>query len=45
MKPSVCFVTVCGGGEDYEYLLGSIEHHATMGDHVVLDTSLDGQGR
>lgn len=34
-----CFFTVCGGGEDYEFLLGSIEHHATMGRHVVLDTT------
>ena len=33
------FFTVCGGGDDYEFLLGSIEHHATMGYHVVLDTT------
>lgn len=25
--------------EDYDYLLGSIEHHAAMGSHLVLDTS------
>lgn len=37
--PSVCFFTVCGGGEDYDFLLGSIEHHAGMGKHVVLDTT------
>lgn len=24
---------------EYNYLLGSVEHHATMGSHVVLDTS------
>lgn len=36
---SVCFFTVCGGGVDYEFLLGSIEHHAAMGRHVVLDTT------
>jgi hypothetical protein len=22
LNPSVCFFTVCGGGEDYEFLLG-----------------------
>ena len=39
MNKKVAFFTVCGGGEDYEYLLGSIEHHATMGHHLVLDTT------
>lgn len=39
MNPDLCFVTVCGGGEDYEFLLGSIEHHARMGRHLVLDTT------
>lgn len=39
MKPSVCFFTICGGGQDYDFLLGSIEHHARMGQHVVLDTT------
>lgn len=34
-----CFFTVCGGGEDYEFLLGAIEHHAKMGQHLVLDTT------
>lgn len=38
-NPSVCFMTICGGGEDYDFLLGSIEHHARMGKHVVLDTT------
>lgn len=45
MAVKVVFVTVCGGGtaeeamSEYNYLLGSIEHHATMGSHIVLDTS------
>jgi hypothetical protein len=39
MKPKVAFFTVCGGGEDYEFLLGAIEHHAEMGSHLVLDTA------
>lgn len=39
MKPKACFFTVCGGGDDYEFLLGSIEHHAEMGFHLVLDTT------
>ena len=39
LNPSVCFFTVCGGGEDYEFLLGSIEHHAAIGRHIVLDTT------
>jgi len=39
VKPRVCFVTVCGGGEDYDFLLGSIEHHAKLGNHFILDTS------
>jgi hypothetical protein len=34
-----CFITVCGGGEDYEFLLGAIEHHAKLGMHLVLDTT------
>lgn len=39
------FFTVCGGGEDYEFLLGSLWHHAEMGNHVVLDTTPEGQQR
>lgn len=39
MKPKVCFFTVCGGGQDYEFLLGAIEHHAKLGNHLVLDTT------
>lgn len=39
MRRSVCFVTVCGGGEDYKFLLASMEHHAAMGNHIVLDTT------
>jgi hypothetical protein len=35
----VAFFTVCGGGEDYDFLLGSIDHHARMGSHLVLDTT------
>lgn len=34
-----CFFTVCGGGDDYEFLLGAVEHHAKMGAHLVLDTT------
>lgn len=36
--PKVCFFTVTCF-DDYEFLLGSIEHHAEMGRHLVLDTS------
>lgn len=39
MTVKVAFFTVCGGGEDYDFLLGSIEHHAEMGSHLVLDTT------
>lgn len=39
MNPKVAFVTVCGGGEDYEFLLGAIEHHAEMGSHLIIDTT------
>lgn len=39
IKGDLCFFTVCGGGADYEFLLGSIEHHAQHGNHVVLDTA------
>src|SRR5574342_116340 len=42
---TVCFATVCGGGEDYEFLLGSLDHHSRMGVHVVLDTTPVGQER
>jgi hypothetical protein len=38
MKPSVAFFTVTHY-KDYDFLLGSIEHHARMGYHLVLDTS------
>jgi hypothetical protein len=34
----VCFFTVTHEA-DYDYLLGSIRHHAKMGRHLVLDTS------
>jgi len=30
---------VCGGQEDYEFLLGAIEHHAELGTHLVFDTT------
>lgn len=39
MNKRPCFVTVCGGGEDYDFLLGAIQHHADLGDHLVLDTT------
>jgi len=39
MIPKICFFTVCGGGEEYDFLLGSIEHHARVGCHLVLDVS------
>jgi len=38
MNPSVAFFTVVHS-QDYDFLLGSIEHHAEMGLHLVLDTS------
>jgi hypothetical protein len=31
--------------KDYEYLLGSIEHHAAMGSIIVLDSSAAGEAR
>lgn len=37
--PTVCFATVCGTLVDYEFLLGAIREHATMGKHVVLDVT------
>src|SRR5204863_9320657 len=37
-RMNVCFFTVCWY-KDYEYLLGGVEHHATMGKHLILDTS------
>lgn len=41
-----CFFTVCDGSlEDYEFLLGSIEHHAEMGHHLVLDTTPIGKAK
>lgn len=40
MQPSVAFFTVTHHG-DYDFLLGSIEHHAEMGFHLVLDTTPD----
>jgi len=40
--PSVVFFTVTRS-KDYNYLLGSIEHHAKMGRHVVLDTTMPGE--
>jgi len=39
----ITFFTVCGGGEEYEFLLGSIGHHAAIGNHVVLDVSPEPQ--
>jgi hypothetical protein len=42
---TACFFTVCGAGGDYDFLLGSIEHHAKMGRHVVLDTTPPGRQR
>ena len=46
MNPvKAAFVTVCGQAtkeeveEEYNYLFGSLAHHAKMGIHVVLDTS------
>jgi hypothetical protein len=39
MDKSICFFTVCGGHEDYEFLLGSIDHHSRLGVHLVLDTT------
>jgi hypothetical protein len=39
MKPRIAFFTVCGGGVDYDFLLGAVEHHAEMGIHLVLDTT------
>lgn len=36
--PRVCFFTVTCS-DDYDFLLGSIERHAEMGRHLVLDTS------
>lgn len=38
MTPKVCFFTVVCA-RDYDFLLGSIEHHAEMGSQLVLDTS------
>jgi hypothetical protein len=38
-RPNVAFFTVCGGGDDYDFLLGGIEHHAQIGSHLVLDTT------
>lgn len=37
--PNVTFFSVCGGGEEYDFLLGSIEHHARIGNHLVLDVA------
>jgi len=37
--PSICFATVCGTPVDYEFLLGAIREHSTMGCHVVLDVT------
>lgn len=44
MQPKVAFFTVTHHG-DYDFLLGSIEHHAEMGRHLVLDTSPEGQAK
>jgi glycosyltransferase involved in cell wall biosynthesis len=46
IEPTVAFMTVCGGGEDYEFLLGAILHHAALGHaHVVLDTTPPARAR
>ena len=37
--PTIAFFTPCGGGVDYELLLGSIANHAAMGPRVVLDNT------
>lgn len=39
MSSKITFFTVCGGGEEYDFLLGSIEYHASVGRHLVLDVS------
>lgn len=39
MNHRVTFFTVCGGGEEYDFLLGGIEHHARIGNHLVFDVS------
>lgn len=43
MTPSVVFFTVTRS-IDYDLLLGSIEHHALLGRHVVLDTTMPMDG-
>ncbi|MGH8896998.1 MAG: hypothetical protein ACRDZ4_08265 [Egibacteraceae bacterium] len=43
---SIAFFTVCGGVEEYEFLLASIEHHAALSQaHVVLDTTPSPESR
>lgn len=42
-KPTIAFFTVTRS-RDYDYVLGSIEHHARMGRHVILDTTLPEHG-
>jgi len=37
-KPTIAFFSTCHS-DDYDFILGSIEHHAEMGFHLVLDTS------
>lgn len=37
--PKACFFTVCGGQEDYEFLLAVLEHHSKLGRCLVLDTT------
>lgn len=44
MGDKITFFTVCGGGEEYEFLLGGIEHHARVGRHLVLDVSPEPRG-
>lgn len=40
IEPTVALATVCGGGVDYEFLLGAIRHHALLAKwHVVLDVT------
>lgn len=38
-EPKVVFVSVCGGDEEYDFVLGAMRHHAKMGPHIVLDTT------
>lgn len=45
MNSRICFITHIGGADaefcrnEYNYVLGSLAHHAEMGRHIVLDTT------